>query len=257
MAELALVVARLNLLLDVAATPDYGPALNGLQFANTGSVRRVAAAVDYSARTAGEAAAIGADFLLVHHGMFWAGLQPVVGARHEAVRTLVQHDIALYSAHLPIDRHPDVGNNVLLARTLELTPSRGFGRYQAIDVGVAGDDDVPTSLLVQRATAFAATHGGTVRTTAVAEGRRTNRWAILTGAGASSETLREAQNAGVDTLIVGEGPHHTAVEAADQGMVVIYAGHYASETLGVQAVASLISDEFGIPWSFIPSPTGL
>jgi putative NIF3 family GTP cyclohydrolase 1 type 2 len=79
----------------------------------------------------------------------------------------------------------------------------------------------------------------------------------VSGAGASSETLREAAVAGLDTLIVGEGPHHTAVEAAELGIVVIYAGHYATETLGVQAVAHLVSDEFGVPWTFVPSPTGL
>ena len=80
---------------------------------------------------------------------------------------------------------------------------------------------------------------------------------MITGAGASSETIREALDAGVDTLIVGEGPHHTAVDAEEAGIVVMYAGHYATETLGVQALASKISAQWNVPWSFLPAPTGL
>jgi len=88
-------------------------------------------------------------------------------------------------------------------------------------------------------------------------GRRTRRWALCTGAGASSDTMREAIELGADTLIVGEGPHHTAVDAADAGVVVIYAGHYATETLGVRALAQHVSERFGVPWSFVAAPTGL
>ena len=88
-------------------------------------------------------------------------------------------------------------------------------------------------------------------------GRRTRAWGICTGGGASSDTLREARERGLDTLIVGEGPHHTAVEADDSGIAVIYAGHYATETLGVRALAAHLSDRFGMPWVFLEAPTGL
>ena len=257
MAELARIVERLNSLLEIPATPDYPPALNGLQFANNGTVQCAAAAVDFSARTVRNAVAAGADLLVVHHGMFWGGAQPITGARYDAVRDLVRHNVAVYAAHLPLDRHPTLGNNVLLARALGLEPSRAFGRFQTIDVGVAGDADLPTAELEQKAIAFAGEHGGSSRATAIAEGRRTRRWAIITGGGASSESLREAATQGIDTLIVGEGPHHTAVEAADLGLTVIYAGHYATETLGVQALVRLIADEFGVPATFVEAPTGL
>ena len=86
--------------------------------------------------------------------------------------------------------------------------------------------------------------------------RRTRRWALCTGAGASSDTLREAAELGVDTLIVGEGPHHTAVEAGELGIAIIYAGHYATETLGVRALAQHVGERFSVPWTFIPAPTG-
>jgi putative NIF3 family GTP cyclohydrolase 1 type 2 len=90
----------------------------------------------------------------------------------------------------------------------------------------------------------------------MAADRRTRHWAICTGAGASSETLREAEAANIDTLITGEGPHHTFVEAPERGVVIIYAGHYATETPGVAAVAERIAGELNLPWSFIPAPTG-
>jgi putative NIF3 family GTP cyclohydrolase 1 type 2 len=104
--------------------------------------------------------------------------------------------------------------------------------------------------------AFAARYGGAVRTSVPADTRTTKRWAICTGGGASTETLREARERGVDTLIVGEGPHHTTVEALEHDFCVIYAGHYATETLGVQALGAWIEARFGVPWTFLHLPTG-
>ena len=247
---------RLDRLLGVEGHPEYSAALNGLQFENRGPVKKIAAAVDVSQRTIQGAADAGANFLIVHHGLFWAGAQPVVGALYQRFRLLFEHDMAVYSAHLPLDSHPEFGNNVLLAKTLGLVPSRPFAYYQGTPTGVAGDADMPTEALVRLADAFARQHGGTARSTLLAPGQRTRRWAICTGAGASSETLREAEAANVDTLITGEGPHHTFVEAPERGIAVIYAGHYATETLGVAHVAERIAREVNLPWSFIPAPTG-
>jgi putative NIF3 family GTP cyclohydrolase 1 type 2 len=89
------------------------------------------------------------------------------------------------------------------------------------------------------------------------EGRKTKRWAICTGAGAAADTLKEATERGVDTLIVGEGPHWTAVHADENDIVIIYAGHYATETLGVRALAQHIGNRFNLPWHFVSAPTGL
>jgi putative NIF3 family GTP cyclohydrolase 1 type 2 len=115
---------------------------------------------------------------------------------------------------------------------------------------------MPTDALVAMADRFAREHGGHARSTLLTAGSRTRRWAICTGAGASSDTLREAEAANIDTLITGEGPHHTSVEAPERGLAIIYAGHYATETLGVAAVAERIASEVNLPWSFIPAPTG-
>jgi len=248
---------RLNRLLRVDGHPDYPMALNGLQLDHRGPLRRIAAAVDVSLRSIQGAVDGGANFLLVHHGLFWGGAQPIVGGAFARLRMLFDHDVAVYSAHLPLDSHPEFGNNALLARELELTPSRTFATYQGVPVGLSGDTDTPTDVILSLADAFARRHHGTARSSVIPPDHRTRRWAICTGAGASTETLREAEAGRIDTLITGEGPHHTAVEAPERGIVVIYAGHYATETLGVAAVAERIASESGIPWSFVNAPTGL
>ena len=257
MAALTDVVAHLDALLDTATTPDYGGALNGLQLANSGQVRGVAAAVDFSLAAIEGAIAAEADLLLVHHGMFWGGAQPIRGASYQRLSRLFSHDVAVYASHLPLDRHPELGNNVLLARELGLVPDGAFAQYKTIAVGVRGEADVATAELVARARTLATAHGGDVVAPSHAAERITRRWGICTGAGASSDTLHEAQQLGLDTLIVGEGPHHTAVEARELGIVVVYAGHYATETLGVRALAAHVAAAFDVPWTFVDAPTGL
>ena len=248
---------RIDRLLNAAGHPDYSGAVNGLQVDSTAPIRGIAAAVDVSQRTIRGAVAAGANFLLVHHGLFWGGLQPLVGGLHARYRLLFEHDIAVYSSHLPLDAHAEFGNNALFARELGLTPSRSFATYQGAPIGVAGDADLPTDTLLSVADSFARRHQGRARASEIPPGHQTRRWAICTGAGASTETLREAEAGNIDTLITGEGPHHTAVEAPERGIVVIYAGHYATETLGVTAIAERIGAETGLPWSFVSAPTGL
>lgn len=257
MTDLATIARHLDTLLDTASVPDYPGALNGVQLANRAPIHHIAAAVDVSKRVIEDAIRAQANLLLVHHGMFWGGAQPVTGAAYERLRLLIEHDIAVYSSHLPLDAHTTLGNNVLLAHALGLEPNAGFARYRTIDVGLRGEGDVETAELWRRADAFARSHGGIARSTPIPQGHRTRRWAVCTGAGASSETLREAESSGIDTLVVGEGPHHTAVAADDIGLIVVYAGHYATETLGVRALADHLTTTFGIPSMFIAAPTGL
>ena len=251
------IVDHLDRLLATAETPDYAGALNGLQCENERPIERIAVAVDASLAAIDGAISEDAGLLIVHHGLFWAGTTPIRGTAYSRIKRLVSNDIAVYSSHLPLDRHPELGNNTLLAKRLGLTPTLPFARFHGITVGVAGDDDIATSVLSERAEAFARQEGGRTVAVGVHDGRRTRRWALCTGAGASSETLREAQEIGADTLIVGEGPHHTAVEAAELGIAVLYAGHYATETLGVRALGEELERSFGLPWSFIAAPTGL
>src|SRR5687768_5687256 len=254
---LATIADHLDTFLRTSAIADYPNALNGIQLAHRGPVTRVAASVDVSRIVIEKAIAARANLLLVHHGMFWSGLQPLRGSQYERVRLLIDHDVAVYAAHLPLDAHPDIGNNVLLAHELGLEPGDGFAEHQGMMIGVRGTTDLETATLAARADAFARQHGGIARCTPAEPGRRTRRWAICTGAGASAATLAEAASLGVDTLIVGEGPHWTAVDAPETGLVIIYAGHYATETLGVRALAGHVADMFGLPWSFVQAPTGL
>lgn len=251
------IAAHLDELLGTATVADYGGAMNGVQVEHRGPVTRCAVAVDASLRTIQGAADAGANLLIVHHGLFWSAPQPFTGRTYRRLRLLLDHDIAVYSSHLPLDLHPTLGNNHLLARELGLQPSGGFARFQGTAIGVMGDADVPTSELAARLEAVAHRDGGAVVGVGLEEGRRTRRWALCTGAGASSETLREAAAAGVDTLITGEGPHHTAVEGPELGIAILYAGHYATETLGVRALGAELERRFGLPWSWIPAPTGL
>jgi dinuclear metal center YbgI/SA1388 family protein len=251
------VVAFLDAELRTSEVPDAEPALNGLQLANSGTVRRVAAAVDFSAHSVDAAAREGANLLLVHHGMFWRGRQRLVGPAYARLKRAIEADLAVYASHIPLDLHPELGNNALLARELGLKADGTFGRYRGVEIGVTGAGDLSTIDLVQRMRTFSGQYRTAAVSTPVDETRRTVRWAIITGAGADADTLDEARERGIDTLIVGEGPHHSAVQAMETGIAVIYGGHYATETLGVRALARHVSDRFGLSHSFVDMPTGL
>lgn len=254
---LGVLAAHLGDVLRIAETPDYPPALNGVQVGHRGPVTRIAAAVDASQRTIRMAAEAKANLLLVHHGLFWSGLQAIRGPHEARVRALFEHDIAVFSAHLPLDAHETFGNSALLARELSLTATAPFARFQTIHCGVRGSADEATPHLLARVHAWAQPLGHHTISSRIPDGHRTKQWAICSGSGAQAETLREAYELGLDTLIVGEGPHWSAVEAEERGLVIIYAGHYATETLGVRALAAHLSERFGVPWTFLHAPTGL
>lgn len=254
---LADIAGHLDALLRTSEVPDYPGALNGVQVENTSPITRVAVTVDASLQTIESAIEEEANLLVVHHGLFWSGMQPLRGRTYERIRRLVTHDIAVYSSHLPLDLHPALGNNVLLAQALLLHPAGGFAQFQSVTVGVMGTVDLDTAELAERADMISRAEGGHMVCVGLRTGRRTRRWAICTGAGASSETLREASAAGIDTLIVGEGPHHTGVEASELGIAVIYMGHYATETFGVRALGAELARRFELPWTFLAAPTGL
>lgn len=246
----------LDALLESSRFEDYPAALNGLQLDHRGPLRGVAAAVDFSRATISGAIEAKANMLILHHGMFWGGTSRLVGSHYEKMRMLFEHDIAVYASHLPLDAHAELGNCALLARELELEWSARFGEHRGAEIGVQGTTNVPTELLLDRAQTFARRLGGSARASLISRDHVTRRWAIVTGAGADSTALRSAAEQGIDTLIVGEGPHHTTVDAPDYGVVVIYAGHYATETLGVGALAETIAREFRIPAQFLRLPTG-
>jgi dinuclear metal center YbgI/SA1388 family protein len=256
LAELA---GYLDRYLRIAEVPDEDAALNGLQAENrSGEVSRIVAAVDASLATiAGVAKPGGAEpdrpLLLVHHGLFWDGNVPLTGRRYRRVRALLDGDIALYAAHIPLDVHPEVGNNHVLARQLGLAGVEPFDTYRRIPIGVQGslEPAVSREALAER---IGGLLGGAVKL--IPGGPPLARCiGIITG-GAGSR-IAAARDAGLDTYLTGEGAHHTYFDAMELGVNAIYAGHYATETVGVKALAEHLSARFGIPWEFHDHPTGL
>ncbi|MEO8635089.1 MAG: Nif3-like dinuclear metal center hexameric protein [Gemmatimonadales bacterium] len=244
--------------------PDDPSALNGLQVENAGRVGCIIAAVDASQATIdglrGNTEGLNAPtspLLIVHHGLFWDGNLPVTGRRYRRLRALLAQDAALYSAHIPLDVHPEVGNNQVLARRLGLNDLAPFGHHKGIQIGIAGT--APPTIRTRDAlvAALAGTLGVTAAAIKVIAGgpEQLNRIGVITG-GAGSAIL-QARDAGCDTFITGEGAAHTYFDAMEGGITVLYAGHYATETVGVQALAAHLSTRFHLPWAFHDHPTGL
>jgi len=251
MAELAEIVAFLNRELKVASIPDYPGAMNGLQLANEGRVDRIVAAVDASLPVIEAAAMGGAGLLIVHHGMFWQGAQPVTGAFYRKLKNAMQAGLAVYSSHLPLDVHPDWGNNVLLARAIGLHDPEPFFEQKGLLLGLRGAwngsrDDLAEILAKVLGGPVHMCPGGTEIVSTVG---------VITG-GAGSEVVKVAA-AGVDAFVTGEGPHWSYPLAEELGINVYYGGHYATETFGVRALAQVLQAEFKLPWSFVDHPTGL
>jgi dinuclear metal center YbgI/SA1388 family protein len=229
--------------LAVAETPDFPGARNGLQVANSGSVKRVAASVDAGLEPIRRAIADGADLILVHHGLFWGGDQPVVGPRYEVLRALFEADCALYSAHLPLDGHPQLGNNAALLDLLGFKPTGPFAIYEGFPTGALAEPGE------DRAAFRARLEAAFPRLTPMEFGPETvGRLAVLSGSGASA--FDEVHAAGADTFLTGELRQHHFNQAQEQGLNVYCCGHYATEVFGVQRLAAALEKEFGLPWAF-------
>jgi dinuclear metal center YbgI/SA1388 family protein len=251
MARLREIVSYSDRYLRIDEFGDSPNALNGLQVENSGRVTRMAAAVDGSTRTLEEAARRGANLLILHHGLFWMGLQPLTGVMRRQLATALEHDIAVYGAHLPLDAHPVVGNNVCLARAIGLKSRRPFLEYHGRCIGVRGNWAGSRDQLLRKTTDAV---GGEVKAFGFGPAKP-RKIAIVTG-GAGSD-IHRVHAEGIDTYITGEAPHWAGVAAADLGMNLFLGGHYATETFGVKALAAHLSKKFSVPWDFIDFPTGL
>jgi dinuclear metal center YbgI/SA1388 family protein len=251
MAALSTITAYLDDLLKVGAITDWPTASNGLQVENSGAVHKIGAAVDASEFTLRAAAAGGVSLLLVHHGLFWAGLQPATGPSFRKLKLAFNHDVAVYSAHLPLDVHPKLGNNVLLCRELGFRDLAPFLLEKGQFIGWQTEAAMARDELVQK---LEAVLSGPVKLCPGGP-EQVRRIGVVTG-GAGSEVAKAAAE-GVDTFITGEGPHHTFALAEELGVNLLYGGHYATETFGVKALAAQLGRRFKLPWAFIDHPTGL
>lgn len=250
-ASLSAIVAYCDRLLGTHERQDYDGAANGLQVANEGRVTRIAAAVDASLATVRMAIEAEADLLLVHHGLFWGPSHPWTGRRYELLRLLLDYDLAVYSSHLPLDAHPRLGNNVQLCAALGFKSLKPFffdyGHYIGLQTRTKVDR-------LQLSRSLAQGTGGKPRL--IPGGPDVcRRIGVVTG-GAGGD-LKKAAAEGVDTFITGEGPHWTYALAEELGLNVFYAGHYATETFGVKALAADLSRKFKLPWAFLDHPSGL
>jgi dinuclear metal center YbgI/SA1388 family protein len=245
------VVAFLDGYLGISEIQDYPNALNGLQLENDGRVRKLGAAVDASEPVLRAASEARVDLLVVHHGLFWGGLTRMVGSVYRKFHLAMAANLAVYSAHLPLDLHPEVGNNVLLARRLGFTDLQPFFLERGAALGVAAEVRLERDELVRRLEQ-------TLRRkvwVAAAGPAEIHRVGIVTG-GAGAE-VGKAVAEGVDTFVTGEGPHHTFGLAEELGVNLIYGGHYATETFGVCALGEMLSQKLGVPWVFFDHPSGL
>jgi len=248
---LAKIVQHCDDLLRTSEIKDYDGAINGLQVENGGKVSKIAATVDASLATVRLAVDAGADLLIVHHGLFWGASHPWTGKRRELLGLLIENNLAVYSSHLPLDAHPRLGNNAQLCASLGLKKPQPFFLSHGQYIGFKSQRNISRTDLANRLQSATGS-----RVLVIPGGPRIcRRIGVVTG-GAGADVVK-AHAEGVDTFITGEGPHWTYALGEELGINVLYAGHYATETFGVKAVAAQLSRRFRIPWIFLDHPTGL
>jgi dinuclear metal center YbgI/SA1388 family protein len=233
-----------------SAFKDAPGAFNGLQLANDGRVTRIGAAVDAGLHPFRAAAAAGVDFLIVHHGMFWDMPRALTGPAYERVAELVRGNCALYSSHLPLDAHPAIGNNALIARELGLRRARGFVPNEGGDIGCIARSRLTRAALRARLKARYP------RVVSIEYGAaRPAQVAICSGSG--NGAVPALLESGSDTLVTGELREEWFNVAQERRLNLYLCGHYATEVHAVRALAAELSGKFGLPWEFIATENPL
>jgi dinuclear metal center YbgI/SA1388 family protein len=244
MPNLQEIVTYCDTLTNKAAFKDAPGAFNGLQLSNHGSVTKIGAAVDAGVIPFQKAVAEKVDFLIVHHGMFWDMPRPFTGPVFDRLSTLISGNCAVYSSHLPLDAHKEIGNNALIAKQLGLKASRGFYPNEGGDIGLIAHNSY-SQVEIKKALS-----NHYAKVTAIEYGSANPREvAICSGSGSSAIT--QAIAAGVDTLITGEIREEHFNLAQEAKLNLYLCGHYATEVHAVQALAKILSDKFNLPWVFI------
>ena len=244
------ILAHLDELLSPASFEDYGP--NGLQVPGPQEVRTVVTGVSASAELFERAAELGADLVVVHHGLFWTGAPLALSSSAKRrLQLLFDHDMALAAYHLPLDGHPDVGNNALLAAGLGCETHEPFAFHRGSAIGVAAHfpgDGVPAAELVERVQRLT----GREPLVFLDGPERVRSIAIVSGAGA--DYLADAVAAGHDAFLTGEPAERVMTHAREEQIHFIAAGHYATETFGVRRLGDLLAERFEIRHEFVEIP---
>lgn len=225
---------------------------NGLQIEGRATIRKVGLAVDACEYVFRKAAEKEIDFLFVHHGLIWGGLKAVSGVVRHRIKALLDSEISLYACHLPLDWHPKYGNNSELLRLLSIRKMGEFGKYHGKNISYWGRTTKEVSL--DEFTGKIDKALGT-RSSAISFNKKVRNIGVVSGGGWFA--INEAEKYGIDTFLTGE-PSHSAYTLAEEMKVnLVFAGHYATETLGVKAVGEALKKRFGLDVEFIDHPTGL
>lgn len=226
---------------------------NGLQIEGKQQLNKIIFTVDSGIEIFNLAIAMQADMIVVHHGMFWQGINPrVVGATKERIVTLLEHGISLYASHLPLDKHPHVGNNAQLLKILGFKKDKPFAWYKGEQISFTGVTEQGRTI-DQLAHILKETLGA--RCVLLPFGPKEIKTIALCSGGAGYEHLLEAITAGVDLYLAGE-PIECFHTVKDANFNVIFAGHHATEIVGVKALSQIVHEKFGIQTEFIDVPTG-
>jgi dinuclear metal center YbgI/SA1388 family protein len=228
---------------------DFDGAHNGLQLENDGEVTKIAAAVDAGQLPFEAAIAAGVDFLICHHGLYWTAPIPLTGSSYKKIKTAIDGNLAVYGAHLPLDGHPEIGNNALLADALGLKKIETFLNYEGNDMAVVAEG--PAGGRSELAEKLKALFPSTYQSIEYGS-EHPKRIGILTGSGQSAVAHLKANN--IDTLITGELRQHHFNMAQELGLNLYPCGHYATEVFGVKALAAEVAEKFGLEWTFIEQP---
>ena len=242
-------IAWLDEILESQAFSDYGP--NGLQVPCGSEIRTVATGVSASEELFHRAADLGANLVLVHHGLFWEGMpRQVDAALYRRLKPLFDHDIALAAYHLPLDGHHAHGNNALLADALGCDRRTPAFEHKGRTIGMHGEFEGGIDLSDFRARV----HEATQREPLVLDSgpERIRTVGIVSGAGSSY--LAEAIDRGLDAFVTGEPSERVMTQAREAGIHFVAAGHYATETFGVRRLGELLSQKFGARSVYIDDP---
>ncbi len=227
---------------------------NGLQVEGPEKITRIAVAVDARTETIQAAADAGAQLLIVHHGIFWGRSELLRGPHYRRIKTLIERQLGLYAAHLPLDAHPEVGNNAVLANALHLKKIRPWAKYKGQTIGVRGTlpKALPIADFLKQVSSVLEPEGGHVQHFGRGKDKVRNI-GIITG-DAANEVPRAAED-GLDLLLTGEPSHVFVISADEHEIHLVCGGHYATETFGVKALAAHLSETFDLETHFIHLPT--
>jgi dinuclear metal center YbgI/SA1388 family protein len=248
--ELLTLAAYLDEVLDSASFHDSSA--NGIQVENRTSINKVALSVDACLEAIEKAAALECNLLIVHHGLFWGAQQLMVDPHYSRIRALIEADMALYTAHLPLDAHPQLGQNAQIAQALGLDKKEPFAVYHGKAIGMRGSlpaavsrDEMEPILneTIGPAQAFFKFGPASIQTIG-----------IVAGSATEPELFREIRNRDIDLLITGEPKHGAWYMARELGINIFYGGHYQTETFAMKALAAHLRDTLGLPAEFIDTP---